>query len=74
MPKITELMSASITVHYYKYFYISLVLDYFCSGFGGLGVSMLASGTQDRGFKLGRSRWIFSWRKKSRACLPLEGK
>jgi hypothetical protein len=27
--------------------------------FGGLMVSMLASGTQGRGFKLGRSRWIF---------------
>jgi hypothetical protein len=31
-----------------------------CSGFGGLGVSMLASGTQDRGFKPGRSRRVFS--------------
>jgi hypothetical protein len=29
------------------------------SGFGGLGVSMLASGTQDRGFAPDRSRWIF---------------
>jgi hypothetical protein len=29
------------------------------SGFGGLVVSMLASGTQVRGFKLGRSRRIF---------------
>jgi hypothetical protein len=29
------------------------------SGFGGLGISMLASGTQVRGFKPGRSRWIF---------------
>jgi hypothetical protein len=29
------------------------------SGFGGLGVSMLASGTQDRGFEPGRSRRIF---------------
>jgi hypothetical protein len=29
------------------------------SGFGGLGVSVLASGTQVRGFKLGRSRRIF---------------
>jgi hypothetical protein len=28
-------------------------------GFGGLVVSMLASGTQGRGFKPGRSRWIF---------------
>jgi hypothetical protein len=29
------------------------------SGFGGLGVSMLASGTQDRGFAPDRSRRIF---------------
>jgi hypothetical protein len=28
--------------------------------FGGLVVSVLASGTQDRGFKPGRSRWIFT--------------
>jgi hypothetical protein len=28
-------------------------------GFGGLAVSMLASGTQDRGFEPGRSRRIF---------------
>jgi hypothetical protein len=43
------------------------------SGFGGLVVRMLASGTQDRGFKPGRSRRIF-WAKKSSACLPSEGK
>jgi hypothetical protein len=43
------------------------------SGFGGLVVSMLASGTQDRGFELGRSRQIFR-AKKSTACLPSEGK
>jgi hypothetical protein len=29
-------------------------------GFGGLVVSMLASGTQGRGFKPGRIRWIFT--------------
>ena len=29
-------------------------------GFGGLVVSMLASGTQFLGFKPGRSRWIFT--------------
>jgi hypothetical protein len=29
------------------------------SGFGGLGVSMLASGTQDRGFAPDRGRRIF---------------
>jgi hypothetical protein len=33
--------------------------------FGGLVVSVLASGTQDRGFKPGRSRRIFFGRKKS---------
>ena len=31
------------------------------SGFGGLVVSMLPSGTQDRGFDPGRSRRIFPW-------------
>jgi hypothetical protein len=34
------------------------------SGFGGLGVSVLASGTQVRGFKLGRRRRIFKGGKK----------
>jgi hypothetical protein len=43
------------------------------SGFGGLVVSMLASGTEDRGFKPGRIRRIFR-AKKSSACLPSEGK
>ena len=43
------------------------------SGFGGLVVSMLASGTQDRGFKPGRSCRIFQ-AKKSLARLPSEGK
>jgi hypothetical protein len=38
------------------------------SGVGGLVVSMLASGTQDRGFKPGRSLRIFS------AYLPSEEK
>jgi hypothetical protein len=33
------------------------------SGFGGLVVSMLASGTQDLGFKPSQSRWIFSGEK-----------
>ena len=31
----------------------------FMDGFGGLVISMLASGTQVCGFKPGRSRWIF---------------
>ena len=42
------------------------------SGFGGLVVSMLASGTQDRGFDPGRSRRIFR-AKKSTACLACGG-
>jgi hypothetical protein len=50
------------------------------SGFGGLGVSVLASGTQVRGFKPGRSRPIFkrgkipqhaSLRKGSKAVGPM---
>ena len=42
------------------------------SGFGGLVVSMLASGTQDRGFDPGRSRRIFRV-KNSTPCLPWWG-
>ena len=42
------------------------------SGFGGLVVSVLASGTQDREFKPGRSRRIFR-AKKSSSRLPSEG-
>jgi hypothetical protein len=38
--------------------YVELTKDF--SGFGGLVFSMLASGTQDRGFKPDRSRRIFS--------------
>jgi hypothetical protein len=41
-------------------------------GFGGLVVSMLASGTQDRGFA--PDRRIFPVEKKSSGCLPSEGK
>jgi hypothetical protein len=47
--------------------------DCVCFSFGGLVVSMLASGTQVRGFKPGRSRRIFR-AKTSSACLPSEGK
>jgi hypothetical protein len=43
------------------------------SGFGGLVVSMLASGTQVHEFIPGRSCRIFR-AKKSSACLPSEGK
>jgi len=42
-------------------------------GFGGLQVSVLASGTRVRGFKPGRSRRIFR-AKKSSARLSSEGK
>jgi hypothetical protein len=45
----------------------------YVSFFGGLVVSMLASGTQDRGFEPGQSRQIFQV-KKSTSCLPFEGK
>jgi hypothetical protein len=37
-------------------------------------VSILATGTRVRGFKPGRSRWIFRASKKSSVCLPSEGK
>jgi hypothetical protein len=43
---------------------------YHNSGFGGLVVSMLASGTQVRGFKPGRSPRIFR-AKKSTAVGPM---
>jgi hypothetical protein len=40
-------------------------------GFGGLVVSMLAFGTQDRGFTPGQSRWIFQVKNPSfRSHLP----
>ena len=54
-----------------EYFFYHTYLD--DSGFGGLVVSMLASGTQDRGFDPGRSRRIFRAKKKSTACLPWGG-
>jgi hypothetical protein len=41
--------------------------------FDGLVVRMLASGSRVRGFKPGRSRWIFLCQKSS-ACLPSAGK
>jgi hypothetical protein len=43
-------------------------------GFGGLVVSILATGTRVRGFKPGRSRWIFRASEKTSVCLPSEGK
>ena len=55
--------------------FYSISLLYYClrSGFGGLVVSVLGSGTRGRGFKPGRSRRIFR-AKKSSARLPSEGK
>jgi hypothetical protein len=44
------------------------------SGFGGLGVCMLASGTQDRGFAPDRTRRIFPAGKKSTACSTIRYK
>ena len=43
-------------------------------GCGGLVVSILATGTRVRGFKPGRSRWIFRASGKSSVCLPSEAK
>ena len=40
-------------------FYVVYVLLQNKSGFGGLVVSMLASGTRVRGFGPGQSLWIF---------------
>jgi hypothetical protein len=49
------LCGLSQAVHGMRYF-----LNYpAVSGFSGLGVSMVASGTQDRVFAPDRSRWIF---------------
>ena len=42
-------------------------------GFGGLVVSILASGTRVRGFKPVRSRWIFRAYEKSSACPSFGG-
>jgi len=52
---------------------IITITSIFASGFCGLEVSVLAFGTQVRGFKPGRSLRIFR-AKKSSARLPSEGK
>jgi hypothetical protein len=45
---------------YFSYlFYLTYLLIQTMSGFGGLMVSMLASGTQDRGLETGRNLRIF---------------
>ena len=61
VPYLVEETLLSISILYD--FTLILVLDMHTSGFGGLVVSMLASGTQDRGFDPGRSRRIFRAKK-----------
>jgi hypothetical protein len=51
-----------------------VTVPYAADGFGGLVVSILATGTRVRGFKPGRSLWIFRYSEKSSVCLPSEGK
>ena len=51
MVRIFRLMLVLLYTYIHTYIY---------DGFGGLVVSMLASGTQVREFKPGRSRWIFT--------------
>jgi hypothetical protein len=78
----------SVTYRTYVFMYVrkytytcTYICTYVCtySGSGDLVVSMLASGTQDRGFEKkkkktpGRSRRIFR-AKKSTSCLPSKGK
>jgi hypothetical protein len=67
-----HLMKRDVMFNCFVLFRVSLHTVY-ASGFGGLVVSMLASGTQDREFKPCQSHRIF-WAKKSSACLPSEGK
>ena len=54
---------AEIRFFIYVLYYIKCVCRVIESGFGGLVVSMLASGTQDCGFDPGRSRRIFRAKK-----------
>jgi hypothetical protein len=51
----TRLISVTVYKHTCKMYELLSVF----SGFGGLVVGMLASGTQDRGFAHDQSRWIF---------------
>jgi hypothetical protein len=64
------LVTILVTISYYIFL---IDARHAVNGFGGLVVSMLASGTQDRGFKPGHIRRIFH-AKKFTACLPSEGK
>jgi hypothetical protein len=69
-----NIVHAKLVYWCYMYFCIDLPggtrwrswLRHCASGFGGLVVCMLASGTQDRGFAPGRSRRIF--RAKTSVC------
>ena len=45
--------------YYSVYAAVGMCHTVMLDGFGGLVVSMLASGTQVRGLKSGRRRWIF---------------
>jgi hypothetical protein len=63
----------AILICYGCFPHVGLWVILHCSGFGGLVVSVLASSTQDRGFKPGWSRRIFQ-AKNSLECLPSEGK
>jgi hypothetical protein len=47
------------TVSFLSLFMVEFLVQHNYSGFDGLVVSMLASGTQDRGFAPGRSSLIF---------------
>ena len=60
--------------HWLTVCYIVLLYCIMLGGFGGLVVSMLTSGSRVRGFKPGRSRWIFRASGKSSSCLPSDGK
>jgi hypothetical protein len=57
---ITSINLDKIILHQYIFLPTFLILLLIKDGFGGLVVSMLASGTQCRGFKPGPSRWIFT--------------
>jgi hypothetical protein len=56
-------LTASVTVCTGNHLRIGIQGTGVSSGFGGLVVSMLASGTQDRGSEPGRSRWTFQGKK-----------
>jgi hypothetical protein len=53
---VSAILSTLLT---YSYLHLHVAVNYNDSGFGGLVVSMLPSGTQDRGFAPDRSRRIF---------------